>query len=244
MFRSAICIGVFIGMGTGVPSPNGTPSEPAKIKLTLPPNIPSESVQISYFMVGAFGGFGDVVRPVKGKAAYDIPAALDGSSAANVKLIAYMPGCEIVTLSIPISQAALSYTLTCRLLPRTLLRGVISPASTLREHERAEVEINYLAMWDHHLFGICDGMVTAINVARAVPNGRGQFEVSVPDFGSQTDLGKAEFQLILRDSATDNIIAFLRPTTDVADSIGVPVRRDYPSIIEFRVDAPLESDPK
>ena len=54
-------------------------SGPAKIILTLPANIPSENVQISYFMTGAFGGYGSFVRAEKGRNSYDIDVPLMAS---------------------------------------------------------------------------------------------------------------------------------------------------------------------
>jgi hypothetical protein len=48
-------------------------------------------------------------------------------------------------------------------------------------------------MWRHQFFGIVDGAVTAIGIATVVPDEKGQFEVAVPDFSKQTNLGEGSF---------------------------------------------------
>ena len=238
MVRSAICIAFLFGIRFGQAGQSSASSEPAKITLTLPSNIRSEAVQINYFMAGTFGGAGDFVRAQKGKSSYDILASVDGKLATNLKIIAYMPGCEIVTLDIAIGQPTPPQLLKCKRLETTSLRGQIQPASITRNHEHAEIEVSYLAEWDHDFFGFVDGMVTSIPLGTAVPDPSGQFEISVPDFGRQANLGKGVLEVILRDSITTNRIAFLKPTTEGAESYGVTVRAQYPALIQFHATEP------
>lgn len=69
-------------------------------------------------------------------------------------------------------------------------------------------------MWDHRFFGIADGMVTAIQITTAIPDQNCNFEVTLPDFDAQANLGEAEFRLTLSEIRTGNIIAFLSPADD------------------------------
>jgi hypothetical protein len=233
MFRSILRIALLVAavpVAAGQDSPS--PHAP-KISLTLPSDIPSETVQISYFMIGPFGGYGDLVRTEKGRSTYDVVASVDGKAAASVKVIAYLPGCEIATLEIPMQGTTLSRPLSCKLLGRILLRGQISPVSIAQDYQPAEVEVDYLAMWDHQFFGIMDGPVTSLHVATVIPDEKGQFEVAVPDFGRQTNLDEGEFQFILRQTTTGNIIAFLKPTSEDRGDIGLKVRPSYPPITQF-----------
>ena len=57
-----------------------------------------------------------------------------------------------------------------------------------------------------------DGPVTAIGIATVVPDEKGQFEIAVPDFSKQTNLGEGEFQFILRKTKSGNIITFTSRT--------------------------------
>jgi hypothetical protein len=233
MFRSILRIALLVAAVPVAAAQDSASRQAPTISLTLPSDIPSETVQINYFMIGPFGGYGDFVRTEKGRTTYDVVASVDGKAAANVKVIAYLPGCEIATLEIPMQGTTLSRPLSCKLLSRILLRGQISPISIIQDYPPAEVEVDYLAMWDHQFFGIVDGPVISLHVATVVPDEKGQFEVAVPDFSKQTNLGEGEFQFILRQTTTGNIIAFLRPTSEDRDDVGLKVRPSYPQVTQF-----------
>ena len=233
MFRSLLRIALLVAAVPVAAGQDSASQQPPRISFTLPADIPSETVQINYFMIGPFGGYGDFVRTEKGRSTYDILASVDGKPAANVKVIAYLRGCEIATLEIPMQDTTQSRSLSCKLLGRILLRGQISPVLITQRHQPAEVVVDYLAMWDHQFFGIMDGAVTSIHVATVVPDEEGQFEVAVPDFSKQTNLGEGEFQFILRQTTTGNIIAFLKPTGQGRDSLGLKVRPFYPPVTRF-----------
>lgn len=114
------------------------------ISLILPSGIASESVQINYFMSGSFGGYGASVRAEKDRPSYDIAASVHGKPATEVKVIAYLPGCEIDTLDIPVQGTTLQWRLSCKPLGSIWLHGQISPASITRG-QATEVEVSYLA---------------------------------------------------------------------------------------------------
>ena len=123
MFCSILCIALLVAAVPVAAGQDSASRHAPKISLTLPSDIPSETVQISYFMIGLFGGYGDLVRTEKGRSTYDVVASLDGMAGANVKVIAYLPGCEIATLEIPMQGTTLSRPLPCKGLGRILLRG-------------------------------------------------------------------------------------------------------------------------
>ena len=193
---------------------NRISSEPAKVTLILPADIPSQSIQVRYFMTGAFGGYGSFVKSQSGQTSYGIDASVDGQRAANLKVIVYVSGCEIVTLDIPVVEANTSRSVTCRKLATRPERGRISAALLMQEHGSAEVAVEYLAMWDHRFFGITDGPNTSFEVATTVPGNSGGFEALVPDLRNQKNLGEGEFRWILRNKITGNLIANLNPTED------------------------------
>lgn len=56
-------------------------------------------------MGGSFGGYGNYVKAGEARSTYEIDASVDGKPATSIKLIAYLPGCEIVTLDIPVLTA-------------------------------------------------------------------------------------------------------------------------------------------
>jgi hypothetical protein len=157
-------------------------------------------------MTGPFGGHGGLVTPDNGRSAYEIIAAVHGKPAGRVKLIAYVPGCQIETLDIQVQSRTISQQLSCVPLAQKILHGQITPTPITQQ--RSEVEVTYLAMWDHRFFGIADGPVTAIRVTTAIPDQNGDFELTLPDFSAQANLGEGEFSFTLREIKTRNIIAF------------------------------------
>jgi hypothetical protein len=233
----ATCVGLLAVARPAILAQQNTQPRPPTITLNLPPDIVSETVQINYFI----GGYGGYVTKEKGRVSYDIPASVDGKAAGAVKIIAYMPGCEIVKLEITIQGAFEARTLPCRALGRVPLRGKISPVFR-PQLSGVEVEINYEADWDHKFFGIADGMVTSIQIAAVIPDEDGQFEVELPDFFNQADLGKGSFQFVLRNRSSGNIIAMLKPGNMPRFVGGLAIRSSYDPFVLFSV-APSISTP-
>ncbi|HYN14249.1 MAG TPA: hypothetical protein VES66_00495 [Terriglobales bacterium] len=192
----------------------------------VPSSLVSETIQVEYFMNGPFGGYGGFIRAEKNRRTYAIDASVGGQAAEGVKVIAYLPGCEIVMLNIPIRGTSVERQLPCRPLHAISLHGQIFPVSITQEQPTG-VEVVYMAMWSHEFYGIMDGPVTAIRLATVVPDSDGQFEAKLPDFNRQLDLGAGEFEFILREHATGNIIAFLRPVEPRTNSRRLKVRSSY-----------------
>jgi len=239
------CIGLFAGLGHVLMAQENAKPSPV-ITLVLPSNIASENAQISYFMYGPFGAYGGYVETQKGHVSYDIRASVEGKSAISAKIIAYLPGCEIEKLEIAIQGLSEARTLACRPLGQVPMHGRILSVP-LAEIAGVAIEIRYMADWDHEFFGIADGMVTAVHVATVIPDENGRFDVELPDFFRQTDLGRGSFQLILRNQASHNIIAFLKPE-NAAQMFGeLAVSTSYAPFVLFSADrsvaTPVSTEP-
>jgi hypothetical protein len=124
------------------------------ISLRLPDGIPSEQLQIQYFMTGSFGGFGNFIRPIPNLNRYMIPASVGGEPAHDIKVMAYMPGCEFSVLDILV-QGNAERQIVCEPLGNVALHGKISPQSVAQGKD-LEVSIVYLAKWQFDLEGIKD----------------------------------------------------------------------------------------
>jgi len=231
MVRFALCIVLLISAGPLATCQDISSQPVPKILLKLPADIPSEIVHINYFMTGPFGGYGGFVTPNKSRSSYEIIAAVDGKPAERIKLITYAPGCQIETLDIRLQGQTVSHQLLCTPLAQKTLHGQITPASILQQP--SEVEVTYLALWDHHFFGIYDGFITAIRVTAGIPDQEGNFVVNLPDFSAQADLGEGEFQFTLKEIKTRNVIAVLYPAGDARGRQGLKIQASYPPLIRF-----------
>ena len=232
----AVCIALFVGATTAILAQGKSQKDSPKITLYLPLDIASENVEINFFMIGPFGGYGGYATTEKARMSYDIPASVNGESAGDVKIIAYLPGCEIAKLEITMQDASEARTLPCKALGRVPLHGRILPASAA-QIPGIEVEIRYEADWDHEFFGIADGMVTTIHLAMVIPDEVGQFDTELPDFFKQADLGKGSFQFMLRDKASGNIIAMLKPENMPRFISGLAIRSSYPPFVLFSAES-------
>jgi hypothetical protein len=238
----AVSFALFVGMTTAVGAQEKSQQKSPNIMLYLPSDIESKTVQINYFMSGPFGGYGGYVTTEKDRVSYDIPASVDGKSAEAVKIIAYLPGCEISKLEIIMQSASESRTLPCKALGRVPLHGRIFPVH-VGQIPGIEVEIRYQADWDHQFFGIMDGMVTTIHLAMVIPDEVGRFEVELPDFFKQADLGRVSFQFMLRNKVSGNIIAMLKPENMPRSINGLAIRSSYAPFVLFSADTSISTPP-
>lgn len=186
-------------------------SKPTVI-INIPDTIPSDKIEIRYFLSGEFGGYGDYVHQQKDRHSYEIVAALNGKPADGIKIIAYSPGCAFKTYEFrfeEIREAQADFV--CDPLPHVTLDGQIVPKSILAGHQ-AMVQIWYLASWDHEFFGIMDGMVQQFELAKATLDSDGNFSVDLPDFAvdprtQQKGHSEAELFLSVVDQKTLNRLA-------------------------------------
>lgn len=101
-----------------------------------------------------------------------------------------------------------------------------------------DLDIAYMAYWAHQFFGIEDGFVTTIRLARVTPDQDGMFELQLPDFSkdamtksSQLDAG---IEFIAREQRTGNILTFLEPANVKPKVWSLPVKQSYPIRVVLR----------
>src|SRR5580704_15666540 len=111
---------------TAIAQPGASRQGPL-ISLYLPNGFPSEKVEVRYFLTGPFGGNGAYIQPQPDRQTFDFVAAVDGKAADEIKVIAFLPGCEIVKLDIISAGTAMWRQLECKPLKTITLRGQIQP---------------------------------------------------------------------------------------------------------------------
>src|SRR5205809_2534128 len=81
--------------------------------ISIPQNVNPALTQIHYFLTGPFGGYGGFVRTEADRFHYPIPTVQDGAPATVLKLIAYMPGCQITTMTDVLTASSRSRDIEC-----------------------------------------------------------------------------------------------------------------------------------
>ena len=95
------------GMAAWLPpeAPNLSKAEGLpSVSVLLPANIPSETVQISYFLIGPFEGYRGYTEQLAGLHSYEISALVEGRTASEIKMIVYASRCEIKTFVLPLTE--------------------------------------------------------------------------------------------------------------------------------------------
>jgi hypothetical protein len=246
MFRRILVI--LFGMGSCLGSTR-TPAQADHlpfVSIALPPNIPSETVQISYFLVGPFGGHGGYTAKRTSVHSYEIPIVGEGKAATEIRMIVYAAGCEIKLFAIPLAEhSRVSQEFTCLPVGTVKLSGHIVPDALVRD-TNAELVVSYMAYWAHTFYGIADGFVTGFNIATVSPDANGMFQVDLPYFTvdsvASSSEQRASFQLALRDSKTGNHIAsILEPEKQELrlEEHGLRIRSQYPDDLIFTAAEPF-----
>jgi len=151
--------------------------------LRLPSTADTTGLHISYFMTGAFGGYGSFVRTKPDVHGYVIDTWYENKPASALKIIVYCPGYGIELLNIPslADLSDMSASVELKPLPTVHLSGkIVTPeGSALKDFK---IEVIYWAFWEQEFFGIGDGPVSPFKLASADVSRDGSFSVAVPDF--------------------------------------------------------------
>jgi len=210
------------------------------VSISLPQDILSETVQISYFLVGPFGGHGGYTTDLAGVHSYEIPTTVDGKAATEIRMIVYASGCEIQQFVIPLAEdSRVNQEFPCQPVQTVKLSGKIVPDALVRD-TNAELVVTYMAYWAHGFYGISDGIVTEFRLATVSPDANGMFQVDLPYFSADASAlssqRRASFRLMLRDSKTWNPITYnLEPDVPELrlEDHSLRIRSHYPDGLKF-----------
>jgi hypothetical protein len=116
-----------------------------KVSISLPADVPSEKVGVRYVLYGPFGAHGSDGVQKSGSQLIEIPAAVEGRPADQLKMFVWAPGCKIATFDILVQGSSnVHVSFFCSPLSNNTLVGQIKNAH-LHGRKPAEVRVNYLA---------------------------------------------------------------------------------------------------
>ncbi len=227
-------LAILLGMAGLLPQSAQTPKTASflpSVSISLPPDMLSETVQISYFLVGPFGGYGGYAAPRTGIHSYEIPSMVDGKAATEIRMIVYASGCEIQQFVIPLAEhSRVSQEFPCQPVETVKLSGHIVPDALVR-NTNAELVVTF---------------VTGFHLASVSPDANGMFQVDLPYFTVDAEASsleqRASFRLMLRDSKTGNHIASnLEPEKQELrlQEHGLRIRSQYPDDLIFTAAEPF-----
>lgn len=210
-----------------------------KVSIALPVDVPSEKVWVQYVLYGPFGAHGGNAARKPASQLIEILGTVDGKHAEQMKMFVWAPGCKIETFDVPIQESSdIHESFSCSPLSSITLVGRIKNGR-LTDKKPAEVRVDYMAEWACGFFGLVDCMVPQVSLGTASPDAQGIFEIDVPDFSadpiSSDSTRGAEFQLVLREVKTWNLIAFLEPESETlrTPSRALKIVPSYPPNLAF-----------
>jgi len=226
-----------------------TPPPPVlpTITLTLPENVPSERVQIRFYLVGSFGGSGGYTNPQPGVHSYEIQTSKDGKAAIEAMIVVYAPGCKLQTFDLLLfGQTHLERAFVCEALGTVKLSGEIIPAQLVQDG-KAQVHVSYMAAWASRMFAMLDSFTTEFDVGNAPVARDGAFQMDLPDFYADpvipSSRDAASFRLTLLGLNSGKVISVnLEPqATDLQMPSGhLPILPSYPGRLLFTA-TPVQS---
>ena len=208
---SAVLLGMAGLLHRSTQTPKTAKFSPS-VSISLPPDVLSETVQISYFLIGPFGGYRGYAALRPGVHSYEIPTMVEGKAATELRMIVYAADCEVQTFAIPLAEdSKVKKEFSCQRVEKVVLSGQIVPTELVRNN-KAELVVTYMAYWAHAFYGIADGIVTEFGLATVSPDANGMFQVDLPYFSADaaapSSQRRASFRLMLRDSKTWNHVAY------------------------------------
>ena len=239
-------LAIFVLMGLAfllVEAGRGQEEEPAPFEIRLPSEIRSEQVQTHYYLNGPFGSYSGFLKPEPERNSYLIGTAVNHQAAETLKVILYAPGCQIVTLTVPsLSESNRTAEVSCEDLPPMTFNGRVELTEALRGRPY-EVEITYMAYWALGFFGIPEGPVPTLALARVTPDPDGAFHLLLPNFAkdrvTESFHREAGLRFIAREHDTGNIVSFLAPANvQGTDTRNLPIKPKYPSEVVFKPESP------
>ena len=99
------------------------------------------------------------------------------------------------------------------------------------------MEVRYLSLWDHKLFGFKDGMTQGFNVGKAPLKPGGRFQIQIPDFSTDRvaiQKQDAFLEVLVVERSTGKIVEPVLPSADLQyEGVGLKILPSYDSEIGF-----------
>jgi hypothetical protein len=200
---------------------------------------PVKDVQVRYYFSGEFGSLRASTASPTDDNKIVIKTVEQGKPAKTLRLIAYAPGCQFVTISVDdLSASNRRGEFKCTQLNTVQFYGK-ADVSAFAE-KALQVRVLYNCEWAGDFFGKQAGF-SPFSLGQAQIDFDGTFTISLPDFSSDplwdSLSNKATLMFVIADSATGHPLATLRPSSDSgAKGGGLRVAPGYPQV-EFSIES-------
>jgi hypothetical protein len=217
-----------------------------KVAIAIESGVRSEQVDITYYIVGDFGGYSSFVQRLPNLRKYVINASVENKPAKQASVLVYAPGCQFSSFDIVFTSNSNveERQFRCEPLGGVPITGYIDPHE-LPIEKPVDVFAEFAATWICHYFNLLDCMVPSFplgNVGSIDPADGGRFEITVPDLMSDPILNAPDqvsgepigtIFLVLKDKSSGRRLGAIRPKDSTMEKRGLIIQQAYPSSIEF-----------
>ena len=225
----------------------------ARIVVTLPDNIPPESIWVRYALYAPEGGGGGTMAgetlKTDAHSQLYISTMYGGAQAQHAKVAIYAPGCQFVTYDLDLSSDSDFKTkFQCEPLPTKIVHGFLSPEQFPNPIDRAEKKLDiqgYLdGRWVCDFFlqmrgGSCLGSVIPLRTLGELDlANKGIFELTIPDFTRDPVFGRfashgkfGVIELALEEKKFGRGLGTIKADDNL--DLGLNVQANYPNPVMF-----------
>lgn len=196
----------------------------------------AKDVQVRYLYSGGFGGHRSSMASATDDNQIVIKPVVEDASPKTLRLVAFAPGCQFVTISVDDLSANRQGQFQCRPLSTLQFNGRVDVSALGRTG--LKVEVLYSCDWCPRFLGMGNGALSPMTIARADVGSDGTFLVDLPDFSADplwsTFSNSASLLFYARDGQSGEPVASLLAQSALSKSGSFPVAASYPEV-EFKI---------
>lgn len=193
----------------------------------------AKDLQLRYFLGGEAGGYGSSVAKPTDDNKIVIKTGIEGKSAKSLKLIAYAPGCQFVTITVDdLASSNRQGTFECNKLDTVEFFGKADVSALAGK--ALDVQVLYACDWAAQFFAQGATAVSPFSLGKAQIASDGSFVVDLPDFSADplwsSLTSNARLTFFAVDASSGHPIAALRTIDESSTGGWIKVAAGYPHV--------------
>jgi hypothetical protein len=194
----------------------------------------AKDVQVRYFYSGELGSRDSSVTSPTDDNNILIKTGVEGQSATTLKLVAYAPGCQLVTISVSdLASSNRQGAFQCAPLSTVQFSGRAN-TSTI-PGKALQAQVLYECNWCPKFFGLKSASISPFTLGKADIAGDGSFTITLPDFTADPSWSSlsndASLFFYLIEGTNGQPVGALKPSSDISGKEGaLKVAPGYPQV--------------
>src|SRR5579864_3158406 len=200
----------------------------------------AKDVQVRYYFTGESSGYGESASSPTEDNKIVIKTGPGAKSVSTLKLVAYAPGCQLVTISVSdLESSNRQGAFECT--PLNTVQFFGHAATSAFAGKALQAQVLYECNWCPQFFGLKSGAISPFSVGIADIDSDGSFTISLPDYTADplwsSVSNDASLFFYLIDGANGQPLGALKPSLEGRPKEGaLKIAPSYPQV-DFRVQS-------